>query len=76
MNINWSPRKSGMYPSLMSQLCGQFTTFSFLRQVTTCKGIVMGRLRSAQRQLEVELMRFCHNKLGAVQLIMIPSAKL
>ena len=25
----------------------------------------MGRLRSEQRQLEVELMRFCHNKLGA-----------
>ena len=25
----------------------------------------MGRLRSEQRQLEVELMRFCHSKLGA-----------
>ncbi len=36
-----------------------------LGQITTCKGIVMGRLRSEQRQLEVELMRFCHNKLGA-----------
>lgn len=36
-------------------------------QITTCKGIVMGRLRSEQRQLEVELMRFCHNKLGAHQ---------
>ena len=35
-----------------------------MAQITTCKGIVMGRLRSAQRQLEVELMRFCHNKLG------------
>ncbi|CAL8463141.1 g2675 [Coccomyxa elongata] len=34
------------------------------QQITTCKGIVMGRLRSEQRQLEVELMRFCHNKLG------------
>jgi N-dimethylarginine dimethylaminohydrolase len=34
-------------------------------QVTTCRGIVMGRLRSPQRQLEVELMRFCFNKLGA-----------
>lgn len=42
---------------MMHLLCGQ---------ITTCKGIVMGRLRSEQRQLEVELMRFCHNKLGAI----------
>lgn len=34
------------------------------QQVTTCKGIVMGRLRSSQRQLEVEVMRFCFEKLG------------
>ncbi|KAI8474870.1 MAG: hypothetical protein J3K34DRAFT_517740 [Monoraphidium minutum] len=34
------------------------------QQITTCKGIVMGCLRSAQRQREVELMRFCFNKLG------------
>jgi hypothetical protein len=34
-------------------------------QVTTCRGIVMGRLRSQQRQKEVELMRFCFRKLGA-----------
>lgn len=34
------------------------------KQVTTCRGVVMGRLRSAQRQREVELMRFCFNKLG------------
>ncbi|KAK9833540.1 hypothetical protein WJX81_003550 [Elliptochloris bilobata] len=34
------------------------------QQITTCRGIVMGRLRSPQRQLEVELMRFCHTKLG------------
>ncbi|KIY99877.1 Amidinotransferase family protein [Monoraphidium neglectum] len=32
--------------------------------ITTCKGIVMGCLRSAQRQREVQLMRFCFNKLG------------
>lgn len=30
----------------------------------------MGRLRSEQRQLEVELMRFCHNKLGAIACLM------
>jgi arginine deiminase len=35
------------------------------QQVTTCKGIVMGRLRSAQRQKEVELMSYCFRKLGA-----------
>jgi arginine deiminase len=34
------------------------------QQITTCTGIVMGRLRSLQRQNEVELMRFCFNKLG------------
>lgn len=35
-------------------------------QITTCRGVVSGRLRSQQRQLEVELMRFCFRKLGAV----------
>jgi arginine deiminase len=34
------------------------------QQITTGKGIVMGRLRSPQRQREVELMRFCLRKLG------------
>ncbi|KAK9829371.1 hypothetical protein WJX72_005446 [[Myrmecia] bisecta] len=34
------------------------------QQITTCRGIVMGRLRASQRQLEVELMRFCFMKLG------------
>eukprot|EP00878_Enallax_costatus_P010464 GHUV01010925.1.p1 GENE.GHUV01010925.1~~GHUV01010925.1.p1 ORF type:complete len:467 (+),score=159.73 GHUV01010925.1:196-1596(+) len=34
------------------------------QQITTCKGIVMGRLRSQQRQKEVELMQFCFRKLG------------
>lgn len=34
------------------------------QQVTTCKGLVMGRLRSEQRQREVQLMKFCFNKLG------------
>jgi arginine deiminase len=37
------------------------------QQVTTCKGIVMGRLRSAQRQKEVELMSYCFRKLGEQQ---------
>eukprot|EP00879_Flechtneria_rotunda_P005256 GHRR01005541.1.p1 GENE.GHRR01005541.1~~GHRR01005541.1.p1 ORF type:complete len:392 (+),score=108.32 GHRR01005541.1:604-1779(+) len=34
------------------------------QQITTCKGIVMGRLRSQQRQREVDLMRYCFRKLG------------
>lgn len=34
------------------------------QQITTAVGIVMGKLRSSQRQLEVDLMRFCFKKLG------------
>ncbi len=45
--------------------CSPCLTWYVCVQITTCRGIVMGRLRSPQRQLEVELMRFCHTKLGA-----------
>jgi arginine deiminase len=34
------------------------------QQITTAKGIIMGRLRSTQRNLEVSLMKFCFQKLG------------
>ena len=34
------------------------------QQITTARGIVMGRLRSPQRNLEVSLMKFCIEKLG------------
>lgn len=34
------------------------------QQITTSRGIVMGRLRSQQRMLEVDLMAFCFAKLG------------
>lgn len=34
------------------------------QQITTCRGIIMGRLRSPQRNLEVSLMKFCLQKLG------------
>lgn len=34
------------------------------QQITTAKGIIMGRLRSPQRNLEVSLMKFCFQKLG------------
>lgn len=36
------------------------------QQITTCRGIIMGRLRSPQRNLEVSLMKFCLQKLGEV----------
>ena len=29
-----------------------------------CRGLVMGRLRSQQRQREVQVMQFCFTKLG------------
>ena len=35
------------------------------QQITTAKGIVLGSLRSHQRQREVDLMDFVFNKLGA-----------
>ncbi|KAI0563946.1 arginine deiminase [Gracilaria domingensis] len=34
------------------------------QQITTRKGIVMARLRSKQRQREVDIMEFCFEKLG------------
>ncbi|KAL6748381.1 hypothetical protein V8C86DRAFT_2879369 [Haematococcus lacustris] len=53
---------------------GLFATYTFEplsnlvytrdQQITSCKGLVMGRLRSAQRQREVTIMRFCLTKLG------------
>ena len=36
------------------------------QQITTAKGIVMARLRSSVRELEVALMKFCFDKLGAL----------
>lgn len=37
--------------------------------LTAVQGIVMGRLRSAQRQREVQVMRFCLWKLGLMPLV-------
>jgi arginine deiminase len=34
------------------------------QQITTAKGVIMGRPRSRIRQQEVEVMEFCFNKLG------------
>ena len=44
------------------------------QQITGCKGIIMGRLRSSQRQLECELMRFCFRKLGVWHLMLCSQA--
>lgn len=41
------------------------------QQITTCKGIVMGNLRSSQRHLEVDLLRFCFDKLGGLSLAVV-----
>jgi arginine deiminase len=42
------------------------TNLQFTRDqaVTTCRGVVLARLRSPQRQREVELLGFCFDKLG------------
>jgi hypothetical protein len=48
--------------------CPSFPTPPLHPQITTCRGIVMGRLRSQQRQRDVELMRFCFDKLGGRRL--------
>ena len=42
------------------------------QQITGCKGIVMCRLRSQQRQLESDLMRFCFAKLGTTLSVALP----
>eukprot|EP00242_Pyramimonas_sp_CCMP2087_P016823 CAMPEP_0198212218 /NCGR_PEP_ID=MMETSP1445-20131203/25587_1 /TAXON_ID=36898 /ORGANISM="Pyramimonas sp., Strain CCMP2087" /LENGTH=519 /DNA_ID=CAMNT_0043886617 /DNA_START=215 /DNA_END=1774 /DNA_ORIENTATION=- len=49
-----------------SYMFNPLTNMQYTRdqQITTAKGIVMGRLRSLQRQNEVELMEFCFKKLG------------
>ncbi|KAH3742461.1 Arginine deiminase [Pelomyxa schiedti] len=39
-------------------------TFTRDQQITTCSGIVMGRLMSEQRMAEVDIMEFCLRKLG------------
>ncbi|KAA8500005.1 Arginine deiminase [Porphyridium purpureum] len=42
------------------------------QQITTRKGIVMGRLRSEQRRKEVDVLEFCHRKLGLEVIGRIP----
>lgn len=44
------------------------------QQITTRKGIVMARLRSQQRQREVDIMEFCFRKLGLDVIGRIPDS--
>jgi arginine deiminase len=58
-----SARDTGLVASYQFQPLSNLV-YTRDQQVTTCRGVVMARLRSPQRQLEVELMRFALRKLG------------
>lgn len=64
VHISPSYRDTGLSASYTFQPLSNLV-YTRDQQITTCKGIVMGRLRSSQRQLEVEVMKFCFRKLGA-----------
>lgn len=64
VHISPSYRDTGLSASYTFQPLSNLV-YTRDQQITTCKGIVMGRLRSSQRQLEVEVMKFCFKKLGA-----------
>ena len=63
VHISPSYRDTGLSASYTFQPLSNLV-YTRDQQITTCKGIVMGRLRSSQRQLEVEVMKFCFKKLG------------
>ncbi len=63
VHISPSYRDTGLSASYTFQPLSNLV-YTRDQQITTANGIVMGRLRSSQRQLEVELMRFCFQKLG------------
>lgn len=66
VHISPSYRDTGLSASYTFQPLSNLV-YTRDQQITTCKGIVMGRLRSSQRQLEVEVMKFCFRKLGMPQ---------
>lgn len=68
VHISPSYRDTGLSASYTFQPLSNLV-YTRDQQITTCKGIVMGRLRSSQRQLEVEVMKFCFRKLGAPLLV-------
>ena len=70
VHISPSYRDTGLSASYTFQPLSNLV-YTRDQQITTCKGIVMGRLRSSQRQLEVEVMKFCFRKLGALLLLLV-----
>ena len=67
VHISPSYRDTGLSASYTFQPLSNLV-YTRDQQVTTANGIVMGRLRSTQRQLEVDLMQFCFQKLGETPL--------
>lgn len=63
VHLSPSYRDTGLHASYTFQPLSNLV-YTRDQQITGCKGIIMGRLRSQQRQLECELMRFCFTKLG------------
>lgn len=65
VHISPSYRDTGLSASYTFQPLSNLV-YTRDQQITTPNGIIMGRLRSSQRQLEVDLMHYCFNKLGEV----------
>ena len=65
VSISPSYRDTGLSASYTFQPLSNLV-YTRDQQITTALGIVMGRLRSTQRQLEVDLMKFCFKKLGVL----------
>lgn len=63
VTVTPSPRDTGFTASYQFH---PLSNIVFVRdqQITTRKGIVMARLSSKQRQMEVDIMEFCFKKLG------------
>lgn len=63
VTVSPSPRDTGFVASYKFD---PLSNIIFVRdqQITTRKGIVMARLRSPQRQREVDILEFCFKKLG------------
>jgi arginine deiminase len=63
VHIAFSGRDTGMTASYSFRPLSNLI-YTRDQQITTCKGIVMARLRSQQRQDEVALMKYVVTKIG------------
>lgn len=72
VTVSPSPRDTGF---IASYKFDPLSNIVFVRdqQITTRKGIVMARLRSPQRQREIEILEFCFKKLGLNVIGRIPA---